>query len=188
MKHIQNKTLAVALLILAAAAFSAPVMAQTTEAARIILVDFSRVTQESLVGKDVNAQFDSERVKIQARATELRVQFTAEQQQLQTQEKLVAPDVLQAKVTDLQIRAQAGQAEIDQMQQSLQLAEQQAVLEIQRKLKPIVIAIMNSRGATIVMEKAALYHNVAGLDVTTEVIEGLDAEMPGFQVSLPSNQ
>ena len=68
------------------------------------------------------------------------------------------------------------------------MAAQQAQIEIERKLKPVVITIMNAKGATMVLDKGFVYHNAAGLDVTTEVIEALDSSMPGFQVSIPATQ
>lgn len=182
-----NKIVTTALILLAAVWMAqAPASAQTTDAARILIVDFTRVTNDSLVGRDVAAQLERERVKIESRATELNTQLKTEQDELKVQRNIIAPDAFEGRMRDFNQRAQGAQDELTQMQQTLQRAAQQANLEIARQLKPIVIAVMQEKGGTMVLDKNIVYHSVAGLDVTTEVIDRLDAQMPSFQVSLPT--
>lgn len=166
--------------------FATAAAAQDVTEARIIVIDFQRVTTESLVGKDVAMQLESNRVKVESRAGELDQQLASEQDELGRQRNIIAPDAFEERVRSFNQRRQQAQAELQRLNQQHQRAAQQASLEIQRVLRPIVMDLMNEKGATIVLDKDLVYHSVGGLDVTTEVIERLDNTLSSFQVSIPS--
>ncbi|RMF13624.1 MAG: OmpH family outer membrane protein [Alphaproteobacteria bacterium] len=164
-----------------------PAMAQNrnTPVARIILVDFDRVSRESLVGKDIAAQMESHRVDLEKKARAIQQELKAEEEELKKQRNIISPEAFQQRVQALQRKAQAKQTEINGLGQQARRAMQQAQLEVQRVLRPIVKKIMDERGANMVMDKALVSQHAAGLDITTEVIERLDQAMPSFDVQLP---
>lgn len=161
-------------------------MAQTPEA-KIILVDFQRVTTESLVGLDVQAQLEQNRVAIETRANELSTNLQTEQQELERQRSIIAPDAFEERVRGFNQRQNDARAEIQNRQQDQQRAVQQATLEIQRRVRPIILEIMENRGATMVIDKLGIYHSVGGLDVTTDVIDGLNAVLSAYKITLAAN-
>jgi len=160
--------------------------AQSVGEAKIILVDFNRVTTEALVGRDVAAQLESNRVNIEGRASELDQGLATERSELERQQSLLAPDAFEERVRAFSQRQLAARTELEQRNAQHQRAAQQASLEIQRVLRPIILAIMEERGATVVLDKMTVYHSVGGLDATTQVIERLDSAMSSFQITLPS--
>ncbi len=178
---------AMALIGLIAMVPGAPAMAQArnTPTARIILVDFDRVSRESLVGKDIAAQMESHRVDLEKKARAMQQELKAEEEELKKQRNIISPEAFQERVRALQRKAQAKQNEINGLGQQARRAMQQAQLEVQRVLRPIVKKIMDERGANMVMDKALVSQHAAGLDVTTEVIERLDQAMPSFDVRIP---
>ena len=161
--------------------------AQTVVEARIITVDFTRVTTESLVGQDVSAQLESNRVTLEGRASELDAALAAEGQELERQRNIVTPAVLEEGVRVWNQNKLAAQNLLNTLQNQHQRAAQQASLEIQRTLRPIVMQLMGEHGATIVLDRSHVYHSVGGLDITTQVIERLDTVLAAFEVTLPSN-
>ena len=161
-------------------------MAQTPEA-KIILVDFQRVTTESLVGLDVQAQLEQNLVAMETRANELGTALQAEQQELERQRSIIAPDVLDVRVRAFNQKQTDARTEIQERQQEQQRAVQQATLEIQRRVKPIILKIMEGRGANMVIDKLGIYHSVGGLDVTTEVIDSLNSVLSVYKISLAGN-
>jgi len=161
--------------------------AQTVAEARIITVDFTRVTTESLVGQDVSAQLESNRVTLEGRASELDAALSAEGQELERQRNIVTPAVLEEGVRVWNQNKLSAQNLLNTLQNQHQRAAQQASLEIQRTLRPIVMQLMEEHGATIVLDRSHVYHSVGGLDITTEVIDRLDSVLSSFQVTLPSN-
>ena len=156
-----------------------------TPVAKILVVDFDRVSRESLVGKDISAQFESNRVGLEQRARTVQQQLTAEQGDLEQQRSIISQDAFQERVRAFQQKAQQQQNQLQQLTNQARQAMQQANLEVQRVLRPIVKEVMDRHGANMVLDKALVSQHAAGLDVTTEVIEKLDQAMPSFQVQLP---
>ena len=160
--------------------------AQTIPEAHIMLIDFGRVTTESLVGQDVAAQLDANRARLETRAGELDQQLSFDRQELERQQSIIAPDAFEERVRAFQQRQLNAQNELEQLNGQHQRAAQQASVEIQRVLRPIIIKVMENRNATIVLDKNTAYHATGGLDVTTTVIEQLNAALSNFAVSLPA--
>ncbi len=182
----------IAIVVMALVALAVPVsggsalaQSRTTPTARIILVDFDRISRESLVGKDIAAQMESHRVDLEKKARAIQQELKAEEEELKKQRNIISPEAFQERVRALQRKAQTRQAEINGLGQQARRAMQQAQLEVQRVLRPIVKKIMDERGANMVLDKALVSQHAAGLDVTTEVIERLDQAMPSFDVQLP---
>lgn len=182
-----TKTIAALFMALGLVALAQPVAAQqnAVPAARIILVDFDRVSRESLVGKDIAAQMESHRVDLEKKARAIQDKLKAEEEEIAKQRNIISPEAFQERVRGLQQKAQQKQAELQDIQQQARRAMQQAQLEVQRVLRPIVKEVMDRHGANMVLDKALVSQHAAGLDVTTEVIEKLDQAMPSFQVQLP---
>jgi Skp family chaperone for outer membrane proteins len=172
-------------LVITGTLFTASVNAQAVGNAKIILVDFDRVTRESLVGKDVRAQIESARITMEARAGELEKSLLDERNALQAQRTIIAPDAFEAKAKEFTVKQTSAQAEMTGKNQSLQRAAQQANSEIQRTLKPIVLTMMKEKGASIVLDKGLTYHSEGGIDVTTTIIERLDLALSTFKLTLP---
>ncbi|GEQ96832.1 hypothetical protein JCM17844_04690 [Iodidimonas gelatinilytica] len=177
---LRNLFLTIGLLFLVGSAH-----AQSVPNSKIIVVDFDRVSRESLVGKDIAAQTQSFRVDLEGRARAVQQELSTEEEELAKQRSIISQDAFNERVRAFQQKAQQRQAELQQIDRQSGQAMQQANLEVQRSLRPIVREIMEAKGANMVLDKALVSHHASGLDVTTEVIEKLDETMPSFDVSLP---
>ncbi|MBB4210083.1 hypothetical protein CCR85_10625 [Rhodothalassium salexigens] len=160
--------------------------AQDTPVARILVVDFQRVNNDSLVGQDIAAQMQSFRVDMEGRQRELQEALRSKVEELQAQRNMLSEEVLQERVQGIQQEEQAANQEVRDLMNRGQNAMQQARLEVRRVLRPIIKGIMEERDATMVLDKNIVSQHVSGLDVTTAVIERLDAEMASFDVNLPT--
>ena len=185
MKHLSKIIFAAFAVLALSASFTATASAQSAGVAHVVLVDFNRVTVESLVGQDVSAQLDANRARMETRAAALDAQLQTEGQELQRQESIMAPDAFEERVNQFQQRQLNARNELEGLNAQHQRAAQQASLEIQRILRPIVMEVMTERGGTIVMDKGQVYHSVGGLDATTDVIDRLNAQISGYQVVIP---
>jgi len=167
-----------------AAGAVAAAQAQTPNA-QIVIVDFDRVSRESLVGQDISAQMESNRVDLESHARNIQQQLGAEQQELQQQRSIISDEAFQQRLQQFQQRAQQQQAQLQNLTQQARQAMQQANLEVQRALRPIVRQVMEEKGANIVLDKALVSQHASGLDVTTEVIERLNEALSEYDVNLP---
>lgn len=177
-------TLLAALMALAAGS----AQAQDTPVARILVVDFQRVNQDSLVGQDISAQMQSFRVDMEGRQRELQDALRSKVEELQAQRNMLSEEVLQQRVQGIQQEEQAANQEVRDLMNRGQNAMQQARLEVRRVLRPIIKGIMEERDATMVLDKNIVSQHASGLDVTTVVIERLDEEMESYDVQLPTEQ
>jgi len=170
-------------LVLMLAAVAA--QAQSTPNAKILVVDFDRVSRESLVGQDISAQMESNRADLERYARGVQQNLGAQQQELQQQRNVISEEAFQQRLQRFQQQAQQQQSQLEQLTQEARQAMQQANSEVQRALRPIVRDIMEERGANLVLDKALVSQSASGLDVTTEVIERLNEKMDSHEVSLP---
>lgn len=169
---------------------SVPSQAADAPQARIVIVDFVRVTAESLVGKDVASQIESHRINLDNRANQIANELKAENEELvrkqeMLKQKLVTQEVFEAEVREFNQKRQNAELEIRQKNQQLGRAAQQVRAEMERTVRPIVMKIMEEKNANIVMDSGILYHNAGGMDVTTEVIDRLNVAMASYKVQMP---
>ena len=161
-------------------------VAQETPPARIIVIDYQRVSNESLVGQDIAGQMESNRVDLEKRVQSLNDDLTGEEENLRAQRNIMSQEAFEERLRAFQQKQQGARAELNQLTQASRRAIQQANIEVQRSLRPIVKQIMDEKGATLVLDKNIVAQHASGLDVTTEVIERLDQAMPSFEVALPA--
>ncbi|MCK5042114.1 MAG: OmpH family outer membrane protein, partial [Sphingomonadales bacterium] len=124
---------------------------------------------------------------LEVRAGELDQMLQVERQELERQQSIIAPEAFEERVRAFQQRQLNAQNEIEQTNGQQQRAAQQASIEIQRVLRPIIIEVMESKQATIVFDKNQAYHSIGGLDVTTTVIDKLNSALSNLPVTLPSS-
>ena len=184
--------LTVALVFSAVFSSSLTAQAQNTPAAKVVVIDFARVTRESLAGLDIGNQIKANNVKVQARAKELQDDLRADQENLAKQQALLTPeeqqnipDSFQQLVREFQIKQQNAERELQEKQQGRQAAVEQANAEMENALRPIVRQIMTERGANLALDKNVVFDQLDGLDVTTQVIERLNQRMPSLKMALP---
>lgn len=187
MTRIYTLLVALGLMAPAALVLSVPAVAQqAAQPAKIILVDFTRITDESLVGKDVKAQLDQFGLSLKDRQEELQKQLTEKGKALEAKEKVLSPDIFQQQVQAFQQEARQAELELQQKKQLMDRASQQAELEISRNLRPIIKDLMTARGANMVVAKTFFYMDSGGFDITTEVIQRLDQSIKTYKVNLPN--
>lgn len=183
---MKNISISLALALIATGAFLAgqsPATAQEVSAARIILVDFNRVTGDSLVGQDVNSQIQQQASRIQTFETNLVAKFDTEEDELKRLQTVIAPDAWEERVRAWNQKKVTGQRQSDLLRKNLQQVGQQAQLEIVRVLRPIVNTVMTTKGATIVLDTGVVWRAAAGYDFTTEVIDGLNHDLASYKLN-----
>jgi len=151
---------------------------------KVVLVDFTRVTNESFVGQDVQNQLNAYSDQLNARQVALETTLTAERDKLAEQRSLMDADQFQKLAGEWETKASNAQAEIERMRKRLLSAGQLAEQELARNLRPIVQKLMNAKGADMVLDKSIVYMSKSGFDVTGEVIEQLNVAITSFPLKL----
>jgi len=187
MSHFSNtiKALIVSLLVMVAA--PATVFAQAAPNAVILIVDFQRLVDESLAGKDAKAQVEDYVARVQARRQQLSDKLVAERENLEKQRALLTEQDFQKKALAYQQDVQRADQELKDKQVSAQRAVRQAESEIVRLARPIVRGIMQKRRANMVIPKNVAFDFIESLDITTKVLEQINKEVPKLKVALPDS-
>jgi outer membrane protein len=150
------------------------------QGAKIAFVDFQRVAAESAEGQNSTAKINALVSKKQAEGAEKAKALQANQQKL-AQSGAVMSDAARSQLEkDIERQTREGerfqqdaQAEINELQQELQL-------EFQKKILPLLDQIRQEKGLQILFSRAdaGIVAWEPGIDVTGDVIKKLDAATP----------
>lgn len=184
----------------------------TSTLADILLVDDERVEREAAAYKDFNLQTTQIRESILALRNRLARGGTFEQaladfsnrqkaafEDLEKRKSLIGNDAYQTEFAQKEAEYQAEGANLQRSYQNeteqLQRLElvfdrlrQEAQTQVERARQPVIRNILANREAKIIMRKRLVMGSASGLDVTTEFIEQLDAELPSVTLTLLQQQ
>ncbi|MBW7836155.1 MAG: OmpH family outer membrane protein [Sphingomonadales bacterium] len=190
MKRLIKSLLAASLMVTAYMAssvgFSTTAQAQAMKPAVIIVIDSRRLFSESLVSKDIRSQLTQVSQTFGAEENATKEKLLKEKEDLDKQRALLPQAAYEQKYNELKNRADQLNRKVDLDQKKLNVTQVRANQALQRVLNPIIAQVADKKGATIVLEKAQIIHQAPGLDVTTEVIELLDKQLPSLKVQVPS--
>jgi outer membrane protein len=173
----------------AAPAAAAPAGAPAPAAAKapqavILFLDRATVLRQSAVGKDMATQVEGMVKKMEADFAPENKKLQADVQALQSQAAVLAPDVRQQKIKDLESRRQAFQKKVQDRQASIQAGLAQARTKVEQALGPILEKIMIERGANLLLDRGLVVLGATDLDVTASVIGRLNTTLPKVVVTL----
>jgi outer membrane protein len=172
-------------LALAGLLISSAAMAQPATPPKIVVMDKVAILQYSKVGQDIAKQ-------VQAYAAQAKNELTAQGKALQTEGRtlqqqvaILAPDLKQKKMAAFQAKEESLQTQAQKKDQQIKNAFMQARQAMEMKLGPILQQVVKERGANLVLDKQAIVMaNSSAFDITGEVINRLNAEMPSYKVNL----
>ncbi len=148
--------------------------------AKVAFIDFQRVAAESVEGQSSTTKINALVTKKQAEGAEKAKALQANQQKLAQSGSVMSDAARTALEKDIERQQREGerfqqdaQAEINELQQELQL-------EFQKKILPLVNQVREERGLQILLSRAdaGIVAWDPGVDVTGDVIKKLDAVTP----------
>lgn len=171
--------------IAAAVALTPDASAQRrNQSSSVVVVNFNRVLSESAMGRDMAAKLGQVRTQIQTEAQSLAPEAQSIEQErssLATATRNMSADQirnnsnLNARVEAFNTRAEQFQRRQAGLQGDYQCSEAMAGREFRNAIQPIVRNVMQSRGATVVMDAGSTQSFDPSVDVTDTVLQQLDA-------------
>ncbi len=185
----------------AAATAVAPIA--TAQGAAIVAIDDGRVLRDSKAGKDIQAKLKNIETQIRgeieptAKSLEtegknLEAEGKGLQPKLQgkTQQQLTADTVLMGQVTALDTKLKAYAKKMNDFQtkratvnQEYAMTEQKALIDFNKALEPAVMEVIKEKNAQLVVSRSAVVFAADSIDVTSLVIQKLDAKTPTIAVT-----
>lgn len=184
--RVLTSTLIGAMALVGAAAFVQPAAAQAA-GTQVVILDFARVYQESLAGKDasakvqaiseqVNKELDPEAKALQAEQTALGPKFQGRTQE-QIIEDLKNDKALATKYDAFIQRADAFMRLRQLRAQELQATSEKAVSDVLSSAATDVQAAMTAKNASIVMERRDVVTFNSAIDISADVITRLNGRV-----------
>lgn len=155
---------------------------QAAKAPVILILDQAQVMAQSKAGQSLPPQLQ----KLQEAAnSELNAEvekLNKEGEDLKKQKDLVAEDVWLEKARILTAKQNNLPALREVKVRELQIAEQQALGKIDEAMKPILKKIVDERGATLLIDRAAVMYASVDTNITAQVISELDKVLTTVKV------
>lgn len=161
-----------------------------TAFADILIIDDERVEREAAAYKDFNLQTGSIRESIVALRNRLARGGTFEQglADLEKRKALIGNDKYEEERQTLAQNYEVETQQLARLELAFDRLLQDAQAQVERARAPVVRQILKDRGAKIIMMKRLVMGSAAGIDVTTEFIEQLDAQLPSVTLALLQQQ
>jgi Skp family chaperone for outer membrane proteins len=179
-----------ALSLISFAAIAVPALAApppAIPAPKILVIDRAAILTQSKVGQDVarqaKAYSDQAKADLAAQAKSLQAQEQALQQQI----AILAPDVKNQKIKEFQGKEAALQALVTKKEQMIQYGVYLANQTMAQAVGPIVKQLMQERGANMVLDRNSVVSaSDSSFDVTAMAIDRLNQKLSSLKVNLAS--
>ncbi len=173
--------------------------AQRVPGAVIVLVDTGRIYRDCTACKAAQTQLETQITQLRQRAQALGQPLETEMQSIQQAAaaarnqqgaaRTAAETALQTRLQALQTRQSTANQELQGREQTIRSTQAHILQQINTRLNPIVTQVMNARNANIALDISATMAHSAQLDITTDVLNALNQQLPSVSVTpLPQQQ
>lgn len=178
---MNKKLMTVGLLVAGLLTAAMPASAQT------LIVDQARIEQEAAAFKDFRLQTQELRTNINQLNNYIKQGGALEQQayELEKKKAVIGPQKYEEELNKLRQQSAQFQRALQQRQQIFNQLIQDFGAQFERAQDPIFREILAERKADIIIPKRIRLANGPGLDITTEVIERIDAVLPTVDINVP---
>lgn len=158
-----------------------------TASAQILTVDDDRVEREAAAYKDFNLQTAELRQNILQLRQFITRGGVVEQQlaDLEKRKAIIGNDKYEEEKQGLESQYVQAQQALSQLEYQFDKLRQEAMVQVERARQPVIRSLLSDRKAQVIMLKRLVLGSAAGIDVTTEFIEKLDAELPAVTLNMP---
>lgn len=167
------------------------VQAQTKDAEQgaigvvMAVMDTDGIYANAKAMKNIHEQFAKYQSKMQADVDAQKMTLQKDEESLNRQRSVLAPEVYAEKRKEFQSRIVAFQRGAQEKNLKLNQVRAQATSKVSDALLEVLQEIVKKNGITIVFHKKQTVFANPGMDITKLVLEGLDQRLPAVQVDDP---
>jgi len=149
----------------------------------VIVVDVQALLQNSKAAKMVREQIEGKRAEYAKEISHQEEVLRQERDTLQRQQASLSAEQLNAKGRDFQAKVNELDRDVQAKRQALERSNADALQKIQEVMVKIITDIAKDRKANLVFQRSELVLFDQGFDVTDEVLQKLDEQMPTLTVN-----
>lgn len=149
----------------------------------VMVVDVQAMLQNSKAAKMVRGQIEQKRNEYTKEISHQEEVLRAERDALQRQQASLSADALNQKGREFQQKVNDLERNVQGKRQALEKSNGEALSKIQEEMLKIIADIAKQRKANLVFQRADLVLFDQSFDVTDEVLQKLDEQMPALTVN-----
>ncbi len=153
----------------------------------ICVLDRATVLTTSKVGIFATGRFNQLRQSAQADVNAQQEKILADNKALLAQQKTLPPAVFQQKQQVVVKRVADLRGEAARRTQSLEAMRQDAINKISQQAQPVILSVYQSRHCGLLLSREAVLAGNPGLDVTGDVVKGLNAKISVVALAEPKS-
>lgn len=176
-----------------AAAIPAGAAAQRVPAAAVAVVDTARIYRECNACRAAQASLQTQVTTLQQRAQQLGQPIQAELQSIEQAAaaarsqsgaaRTTSEQQLQQRLQALRARESTANQELQRLETNLRSTQAHVLQQINTRMNPIISQVMQARGANLAVGVDATLAHAAAINVTTDVLTQLNAQLPSVSVT-----
>jgi len=148
----------------------------------VIVVDVQQLLQNSKAAKMVRQQIEAKRSDYAKEISHQEDVLRQERDALQRQQQSLTPEQLNAKGREFQAKVNDLDKNVQAKRQALERSNADALEKIQEAMLKIITDIAKERKANLVFQRSQLVLFDQGFDVTDQVLQKLDEQLPTLNV------
>jgi len=160
-----------------------PAPLPTAQNLTVMVVDVQALLQNSKAAKMVRSQIEQKRGEYTKDISHQEESLRAERDALQRQQASLSPEALNQKGRDFQQKVNDLERNVQGKRQALEKSNGDALQKIQEEMLKIIADIAKQRKANLVFQRTDLVLFDQAFDVTDEVLQKLDEQMPTLTVN-----
>jgi outer membrane protein len=149
----------------------------------VLVVDVQALLQNSKAAKMVRGQIEQKRNEYTKEISHQEEGLRAERDAIQRQQASLSADALNQKGREFQQKVNDLERNVQGKRQALEKSNGDALSKIQEEMLKIIADIAKQRKANLVLQRSDIILFDQSFDVTDEVLEKLDEQMPTLTVN-----
>ncbi len=149
----------------------------------VMVVDVQALLQNSKAAKMVRGQMEQKRNEYTKEISRSEEALRVERDALQRQQGSLSADALNKKAREFQQKVQDLDRDVQSKRAALEKTNNEALTKIQQTMLKIIADIARERRANLVLQRTDLVLFDQAFDVTDQVMQKLDEEMPVLTVN-----
>ena len=149
------------------------------------IIDTDLLLQESLAAKGVRLERDKYATTYQNQVKDLEDKLRSEDQELNQQRGVLAPDVYQQRAQTFQQKLADFQVQVKDKQERLEYSFQQSMQAVAQAMMTSTSEVSKERGINVVMARSALMIFDPSMDITSLVLEKLNKSLTNVAYQNP---
>ncbi len=174
------------IVFLAATVFHGGVADAAEGGVNVAVIDLNLIIREGKAFKGIREQIGNFRKVFQGEIQKEEEALRNANQELSRQRALLSQEAFAEKRKEFQGRVAAVQRLVQQRKVNLDRAQAAAMKTIQDKLNEIVTTMANEFSLSLILRKEQTVLAVPQLEITGQVLERLNAQLPAVQVPEPA--